>query len=134
MNIAYTGSADFQEFSKNDFEKAGIEDAKAMRFAKGQPAEVPDEVGEALTSKEGIFGDHSFVNLDNVEEGDTEEETLEHQREAAEKAAAKVAKKAAKSPQTGADAKVQSASSGNTEATSTGKGTSTGSTTPGSTR
>lgn len=143
MIIAYTGTADFQEFSKADFKKAGIEDAKALRFAQGEPVEVDDELGEALTDSEGIFGDHSFTNLDDVEEGDTDEQTLENQREVAEKATKRTTRKASStsdaggpstSGKTATTASTSDAGSTDSGPRSTGKGTSTSGTTGGSTR
>lgn len=120
MKVAYTGTSDFQKFSKADFAKAGIEDGKNHSFARGEPTEVNDEIGEALVAKDGIFGDFSFVSLEEVEEGDTNEQTEEAQRKAADKAAKRAAKKAA--------------SSSDSQGASTGPGSSTsGTASPGST-
>jgi hypothetical protein len=64
MIIKYTGTSDFQEFSKADFDKADVEGGKKVRFAKDEPTEIDDALGQALVSKEGLFGDHSFVEVD----------------------------------------------------------------------
>lgn len=60
MKVVYTGSSDFQEFDANDFKKAEVENQKKIRFAKGEPTEVSEEAGQALTASSGIFGGHSF--------------------------------------------------------------------------
>lgn len=132
MKVAYTGTSDFQEFSAADFEKAGIEDGKKIKFAQGKPTEVDDAIGEALVSKEGFFGDYSFESLDDVEEGDTDAETEENERKAARKAAKKSAKKAAESSDasgapTSGDVEAQSAGGtpGASGPSSTGRGSST---------
>lgn len=69
--VVYTGTADFQEFSAADFQKADIEDQKKVVFAKGEAVEVSDAAAEALTSNEGIFGGHSF-ELEKTDEPDSE--------------------------------------------------------------
>lgn len=60
MDVIYTGTSDFQEFDPEDFKKAGIDQDKKVRFPRGEPREVSDEVGRALISEEGIFGDFPF--------------------------------------------------------------------------
>lgn len=72
MKVKYTGTSDFQEFGAADFKKADIEQGK-LRFAQGEPKEVSDEVGQALISSEGIFGDHSFEEV-SEEKGDFDDE------------------------------------------------------------
>jgi hypothetical protein len=57
--VIYDGPSDFQEFSAADFKKADVE-GKKVKFAQGEPTEVPDEVAQALLSEEGIFGDFKF--------------------------------------------------------------------------
>lgn len=59
MKVIYTGTADLQLFSKADFAKAGVEH-KATQFPHGEPVEVSDEVGQLLTSDDGVFGLHLF--------------------------------------------------------------------------
>lgn len=66
MKVKYTGTSDFQSFSKADFEKAEVDQNK-LTFERGVPVEVPDEVGQALVSKEGVFGDFSFEEADDEE-------------------------------------------------------------------
>lgn len=68
MKLKYTGTADFQEFSAADFKKAGVDDARKVRFARGEATEVDDAVGEALVSKEGVFGDFKFEAVEDDEE------------------------------------------------------------------
>lgn len=93
--VVYNGTADFQEFGKADFEKANVDHGK-VRFANGEPTEVPDEVAEVLTSKEGIFGDFAFKLVENdadeEDPGDFDEEaeTARAQKKAAKKSGRKV--------------------------------------------
>lgn len=128
--IAYTGSSDFQEFSKDDLAKGGVEDGKDLRFAQGEPTEVEDEVAEALLSKEGVFGDHSFTDLSEVgTDADTEEEQTEEQRAVAEKKAKAAAKKTAKKAASGSGATTEGTANpaaGTGGPASTGAGSSTG--------
>ena len=114
MIIKYTGTSDFQEFGKADFDKAGVEGGKKLRFARNEPVEVDDTLAEALISKEGLFGDFSFEQADE-EDDDTEP-----------KSAAAKAKAAAGS---GAGASTEGTADGDgvTGPTSTGRGTSTSS-------
>ena len=91
--VIYTGTADFQEFSKADFEKAGVEDQNKVRFAKGEPTEVSDSAAEALLATkedESIFFDHSFEAADDDEGGDsdTESTTSRARKKAAARSAA----------------------------------------------
>lgn len=72
MKVQYDGSSDFREFSAADFTKAGVE-AKKISFAKGEAVEVSEEVGAALTSKEGIFGEEVFSEVREDEELPLEE-------------------------------------------------------------
>ena len=68
--VKYTGTSDFQIFSKADFEKAGVNDQNKVTFARGEPQEVSEAAAKALTStdsEESIFHDFSFVEVD--EEG-----------------------------------------------------------------
>lgn len=67
MKVKYTGTADFQEFSAADFKKAGVE-GKKVSFPRGEAVEVSDEVGQALVSDEGLFGGHSFEEVNDEEE------------------------------------------------------------------
>lgn len=57
--VVYHGPADFQEFNKADFAKAEIDHGK-VRFEQGVPQDVPSEVADVLTAKDGVFGDHQF--------------------------------------------------------------------------
>lgn len=66
MKVKYTGYADFQVFSAPDFAKAGVE-GKKTTFPKGEPVEVSEEVGQALTSDEGIFANYQFKEVDEDE-------------------------------------------------------------------
>ena len=66
MKVKYTGTSDFQEFSSADFKRAEIE-AKKTSFPRGVEVEVPDEVGQALISDEGLFGGHSFEQVEEEE-------------------------------------------------------------------
>lgn len=66
MKVAYTGSADFQEFSHQDFAKADLDQNK-LSFPNGEAIEVDDAVGEALISDEGIFGAFSFEEVTDEE-------------------------------------------------------------------
>lgn len=133
--IAYVGTSDFQEFSKADFEKAGIEDAKSVRFARFEPTEVSAEIAEVLVNRnDTVFDDFLFEDLTEVgEDAETNAEQLVEQGVEAEKAGKKAEKKAAKasdssSPETaGKAAKTQGASPDGTGGpTSTGAGSSTG--------
>jgi hypothetical protein len=73
MIVKYTGNADFQVFSAADFKKADLEQNQ-LKFAKGEPKKVKDEVGQALTSEDGIFGDFSFEEVtDDGEAADNSE-------------------------------------------------------------
>ena len=67
MNVKYTGTSDFQEFSAADFKKAGVE-GKKTSFPQGESVEVDDSVGQALIAKDGIFGDFSFEEVNDEEE------------------------------------------------------------------
>lgn len=73
MRVQYDGTSDTQIFDASDMAKAGIEDSgfKKTEFHRGVPTEVPDEVGQALISKEGLFGDYKFkeVNDDGEDDG-----------------------------------------------------------------
>lgn len=71
MRIEYTGTSDFQEFSKADFAQAGVEQGK-LSFPKNKPVEVPDEVAQALLSKEGVFGSFSFSEAKDEPEAQPE--------------------------------------------------------------
>lgn len=75
MKITYDGPSDFQEFSKADFRAAEVADQKDLRFAKGVETEVPDSIGKALTSNDGLFGGHAFSQVEEPEgvEADSEE-------------------------------------------------------------
>lgn len=68
MKVKYTGTSDFQEFSKADFEKAGVEDQGKVRFAKDEPKDISESAAEALLSKDGVFGDYSFEEADEDDE------------------------------------------------------------------
>lgn len=68
MDVIYMGTADFQEFGPEDFQKANIEQDKRVRFPRGEAREVSDEVGTALVSDEGVFGDFEFVEADELTE------------------------------------------------------------------
>ena len=67
MKVKYTGTSNFQVFGKADFEKAGVEQDK-LSFAKNKAVEVPDAIGQALVSKEGIFGSFSFEETEDEPE------------------------------------------------------------------
>ena len=60
MKVIYTGKADFQEFSAEDFKKGGVEDQRKVSFPNGVPIEVSEAAGKALTSDEGLFAQDSF--------------------------------------------------------------------------
>lgn len=79
MKVKYTGKSDFQEFSAADFKKAEVDDQNKVSFPKGEAVEVSDAAGEALTSKEGIFGQHSF---EQVEDEASDEGQLEFDADA----------------------------------------------------
>jgi hypothetical protein len=65
--IQYQGPADFQQYDAQDLQKAGVEDAGALSFAKGEPREVPDEIADALVGNEtGLYGD--FIEVDEPDE------------------------------------------------------------------
>lgn len=69
MKVQYDGGqTDFLELDKADFTKAGVEDGKKLRFATGEPTEVPDAVGEALIAKDGLFGDFPFKQVEEEDE------------------------------------------------------------------
>lgn len=70
--IEYTGTADFKEYTAADFKKADIEGKKVV-FQPGVPVEVDDEIADALTSNEGLFGEELFkeVEAENAEEADS---------------------------------------------------------------
>lgn len=121
MKVTYTGTSDFREFSKADFDKAGVEGGKKLSFARGETVEVDDALGEALVSKEGLFGDESFSEAEDEEdEADTTKSA---------KAAAK-ASDAEGAPTSGKAAKTQSGGGDSAGSTgSTGKGSSTPSST-----
>lgn len=71
MKVSYTGTSDFQEFSAADFKKAGVEGQNKVSFPKGVPTKVSDEAGQALISDEGVFGRHSFEQVDEADEEET---------------------------------------------------------------
>ena len=68
MQVKYTGKSDFQEFSAADFKKAEVDDQNKVSFPKGEAVEVSDAAGEALISKEGVFGQHSFEQVEDEAE------------------------------------------------------------------
>lgn len=68
MKVVYTGTSDVQQFGADDFKKADIDGQKKLTFNRGEAVEVSDEVGQALVSKEGIFGDYSFEEADEDDE------------------------------------------------------------------
>jgi hypothetical protein len=63
MRVKYTGTSDVQEFDASDLKKAGVEGFRKTSFPQGVAVEVSDEVGELLTSKEGLFGDYAFSEV-----------------------------------------------------------------------
>jgi hypothetical protein len=64
--VRYTGPANFQEFGKADFAKADVDQGKLV-FPQGESVEVSQEVHDALTAKDGIFGDFSFESANEDE-------------------------------------------------------------------
>jgi len=60
QNIHYVGKSDFRHFSRADFEKAKVEHA-GLSFAKGQPAEVSNELAEALLNHSLFKGEFELV-------------------------------------------------------------------------
>lgn len=136
--IAYTHTSDFRELSKADVAKYLDEDseaAKKLRFERGVPQEVDDEVAEVLLNHEHFADEFTEIEDDDIEDDDEDVEDDEGAAKAAKKAAKKTAKKVNKADQdektTGAKAQAVSAGdSAGTGATagagSTGRGSSTG--------
>lgn len=60
MNVIYTGPSDAYELGPEDFAKAGVEVNETLRFVKGEPVEVSDEVAAVLVHDQGLFGDFPF--------------------------------------------------------------------------
>lgn len=96
------GTSNFREFSAKDLEKLGHEDQKKLRFEKGTPQEVDDEVGQTLVDN------YDFSEVDDEED--------------AQKATKKAAKKAASRGNSGGSS---SQSDGAPSTPPTGNGSST---------
>lgn len=71
MKVKYTGDSDAQTFDAADFKKGEVE-GKKTRFPKDEVVEVSDEVGQALTGNEGIFGPYSFEEVTEDEDTSTD--------------------------------------------------------------
>lgn len=75
MKIIYTGSADTKSYSSADLKKAGLDHAK-LTFSPGEVVEVPDAVGQALTSDRGLFASDSFAQAEEAAPEESPEEPL----------------------------------------------------------
>lgn len=61
MYVQYVGFADVREITASDLKKLGVEGGKKQSFAKGEPVEVSDEVGQALLEKSAFEGEFQEV-------------------------------------------------------------------------
>lgn len=132
--VAYTGSADFQEFDSTDFAKAGVEH-EGVRFQRGVAQEVPEAVAKVLVDRDdtnAMFHDFKFERVSEEEAEQLEQEVNE---EDADRLDARALANEAGMPTEGDEATTEGTADPNSAtATTTGTGsTGAGSSTGGST-
>lgn len=129
--VAYTGSADFQEFGSIDFAKAGVEH-EGIRFQRGIAQEVPEEVAKVLVDQDetnAMFHDFKFERVTEEEAEQLEQEINE---EDADRLDARALVNEAGMPTEGEDATTEGTADPSSptatggESGSTGAGSSTG--------